>query len=118
MGTFVLVSLVLFAIGALVGFVFHWPRLLGPLVGLLLFLIPTVVVNIKRNLRFSRFLRNFPEALEMFARSLRAGHSFTGAIQLVAQEMPKPIGPEFQKVFDEQNLGIPMRQALVGMTEP
>ena len=53
----------------------------------------------------------------MFARSLRAGHSFTGAIQLVAQEMPDPIGPEFPKVFDEQNLGIPLRQALIGMTD-
>jgi tight adherence protein B len=53
----------------------------------------------------------------MFARSLRAGHSFTGAIQLVAQEMPEPIGPEFQKVFDEQNLGIPLRQALIGLTD-
>jgi tight adherence protein B len=52
----------------------------------------------------------------MFARSLRAGHSFTGAIQLVGQEMPDPIGPEFQKVFDEQNLGIPLRHALIGMT--
>lgn len=116
-GTFVLVSVVLFAIGALIGFVLHWPRLLGFLLGVLLSLIPTVVVGIKRNLRFSRFLRNFPEALEMFARSLRAGHSFTGAIQLVAQEMPKPIGPEFQKVFDEQNLGIPLKQALVGMAD-
>ncbi len=53
----------------------------------------------------------------MFARSLRAGHSFTGAIQMVAQEMPDPVGPEFQKVFDEQNLGIPLRQALLGMAD-
>ncbi|HZD54738.1 MAG TPA: type II secretion system F family protein, partial [Candidatus Aquicultoraceae bacterium] len=53
---------------------------------------------------------------EMFSRSLRAGHSFTGAIQLVGQEMPDPIGPEFQKVFDEQNLGIPLRTALIGLT--
>ena len=53
----------------------------------------------------------------MFARSLRAGHSFTGAIQMVAQEMPDPIGPEFQKVFDEQNLGITLREALLGMAD-
>jgi tight adherence protein B len=52
----------------------------------------------------------------MFARSLRAGHSFTGAIQLVAQEMPHPMGAEFRQVFDEQNLGVPMREALTGMT--
>ena len=53
----------------------------------------------------------------MFARSLRAGHSFTGALQLVAQEMPAPVGPEFQKVFDEQNMGISLRLALIDLTE-
>jgi len=79
--------------------------------------VPNIVVNMRRRLRIKRFMNHFPEALEMFARSLRAGHSFTGAIQLVAQEMPPPIGPEFSKVFEEQNLGIPLRQALIGMTE-
>jgi tight adherence protein B len=86
-------------------------------VGVLLFSIPYLVVNAKRRLRVKRFLNHFPDALEMFARSLRAGHSFTGAIQFVAQEMPDPIGPEFQKVFEEQNLGIPLRQALIGMAD-
>jgi tight adherence protein B len=62
------------------------------------------------------FTSQFPDALEMFARSLRAGHSFTGAIQLVAQEMPHPMGTEFRQVFDEQNLGVPLREALTGMT--
>jgi tight adherence protein B len=63
------------------------------------------------------FTSQFPDALEMFARSLRAGHSFTGAIQLVAQEMPHPLGSEFRQVFDEQNLGVPLREALTGMTQ-
>jgi tight adherence protein B len=62
------------------------------------------------------FTAQFPDALEMFARSLRAGHSFTGAIQLVSQEMPNPMGAEFRQVFDEQNLGVPLREALTGMT--
>ena len=57
------------------------------------FTIPNLIVNVKRRLRVKRFMNHFPDALEMFARSLRAGHSFTGAIQLVAQEMPDPIGP-------------------------
>jgi tight adherence protein B len=86
------------------------------LFGAFLFAVPTIVVNTRKNLRMKKFIMYFPEALEMFARSLRAGHSFTGAIQLVGQEMPDPIGPEFQKVFDEQNLGIPLRNALIGMT--
>ena len=116
-GTFILLTLSLFLVGIVAGKVLHWPFVVSAVVGFVLMLIPNTVVNMKRRLRFKRFMNHFPEALEMFARSLRAGHSFTGAIQLVAQEMPHPIGPEFSKVFEEQNLGIPLRQALIGMTE-
>jgi len=116
-GTFVLLSLTLFAVAIAAGSILHWPAILAISVGLALFAIPNIYVNVKRRLRVKRFMNHFPDALEMFARSLRAGHSFTGAIQLVAQEMPDPVGPEFQKVFEEQNLGIPLRQALIGMTD-
>jgi len=116
-GRFLLLTGVLFCAGLVTGMLLHWPTVVSVAVGLVLMLIPNTVVNVKRRLRFKLFMNHFPEALEMFARSLRAGHSFTGAIQLVAQEMPHPIGPEFSKVFEEQNLGIPLRQALLGMTE-
>ena len=116
-GTFLLLSLVLFSLGIVAGRILHWPTVLSVVVGSTLFAVPNIIVDIKRRRRLKRFINHFPEALEMFARSLRAGHSFTGAIQLVAQEMPDPIGPEFSKVFDEQNLGIPLRQALIGMTD-
>ena len=116
-GTFVLLSLGLFLVGIVAGMLFHWPAVISVIVGGVLACVPTIVVDARRRRRFKRFMNHFPEALEMFARSLRAGHSFTGAIQLVAQEMPHPIGPEFSKVFEEQNLGIPLRQALLGMSE-
>ena len=116
-GTFLLLSLVLFSLGIVAGRILHWPTLLSVVVGIGLLAVPNIIVDIKRRRRLKRFMNHFPEALEMFARSLRAGHSFTGAIQLVAQEMPDPIGPEFSKVFEEQNLGIPLRQALIGMTD-
>jgi len=116
-GTFILLSCFLFGFGLVVGGFLHWPFLLSFLFGVFLAVIPIIVVNARKKLRMKKFIMYFPEALEMFARSLRAGHSFTGAIQLVGQEMPDPIGPEFQKVFDEQNLGIPLRNALVSMTD-
>jgi tight adherence protein B len=116
-GRFLLLTVVLFFAGIGAGIILHWPTVISVAVGLVLMLIPNTVVNVKRRRRYKLFMNHFPEALEMFARSLRAGHSFTGAIQLVAQEMPHPIGPEFSKVFEEQNLGIPLRQALLGMTE-
>jgi tight adherence protein B len=116
-GTFVLLSFFLFGLGLLAGALWRWPVPISLIVGGFLFMVPTFVITVRKNIRVKRFTQHFPEALEMFARSLRAGHSFTGAIQLVAQEMPDPIGPEFQKVFDEQNLGIPLRTALVGLTD-
>jgi tight adherence protein B len=116
-GTFLLLSLVLFFMGIVAGRILHWPTILSIVIGIGLLTVPNLIVEIKRRRRLKRFMNHFPEALEMFARSLRAGHSFTGAIQLVAQEMPDPIGQEFSKVFEEQNLGIPLRQALIGMTD-
>ena len=116
-GTFVLLSFALFAIGILIGNLLDWHVVLSIAVGSLLFSLPSLAVDYKRRKRLNRFISQFPDTLEMLARSLRAGHSFTGAVQLVAQEMPSPVGTEFQKVFDEQNLGIPLRQALLDLTE-
>lgn len=115
-GVFALLSSALFALGTLAGALLHCPPLLATLAGAVLALAPHAVVGLRRARRMKAFSSQFPDALEMFARSLRAGHSFTGAIQLVAQEMPYPTGAEFRQVFDEQNLGVPLRDALTGMT--
>jgi tight adherence protein B len=115
-GAFVLLSISLFGVGVLAGLLLHLHPLLGAALAFLLGLIPNALVGIRRTRRMKAFTAQFPDALEMFARSLRAGHSFTGAIQLVSQEMPDPMGTEFRQVFDEQNLGVPLREALTGMT--
>ena len=115
-GVFALLSLSLFALGTLAAVLLHWHLALSVLLGTLIALVPNTVVDIRRRRRMKAFVQQFPDALEMFARSLRAGHSFTGAIQLVSQEMPYPMGTEFRQVFDEQNLGVPLREALTGMT--
>lgn len=115
-GVFVLLSLAFFALGLLSGTILHWHPLFSFGIGAILSLVPFQVVRARGNRRRKAFASQFPDALEMFARSLRAGHSFTGAIQLVSQEMPDPVASEFRQVFDEQNLGVPLREALVGMT--
>ena len=116
-GTFLLVSFTLFAFGTMAGLLLHWPLVISLGFGGILLFLPNVYVNVKRRIRIKKFTFHFPDALEMFARSLRAGHSFTGSIELVAQEMPDPVGPEFQKIYDEQNLGVSLREALIGMTQ-
>ncbi len=116
-GTFLLLCALLSALGFLGGALLHWPFAVTAAVGVLLPLAPNGWVNARRKARGAKFLSQFPDALEMFARSLRAGHAFTGALQLVGQEMPDPVGPEFRRVFEEQNLGIPLRQALLDLAE-
>jgi tight adherence protein B len=71
----------------------------------------------KRRKRMKRFGAQLPDALELMARALRAGHSLPAGIQLVATQMSDPIGPEFSRCYEEQNLGSPMDQAIRQMTE-
>lgn len=70
----------------------------------------------RRKTRRRLFEQQFPDALDMMTSALRAGHGFTKALQLVAMEAPDPIGTEFRKTFEEQNLGLPMREALLNLT--
>ena len=64
-----------------------------------------------------KFAAQLPEALELIARALRAGHSLAAGINLVATEMSAPIAVEFGRTFEEQNLGIPMEEALESLTK-
>jgi tight adherence protein B len=88
-----------------------------PVVGVTCGLLPLMWLIMKRKLRMKKFAAQLPDALELIARALRAGHSLGAGFQLVAQEMTDPIGKEFNRVFEEQNLGIPMDEALRSMTE-
>ena len=63
-----------------------------------------------------KFERQFPEALDLMARSLRAGHAFSGGLQMVAQEFDDPMGAEFLRVMNEINYGSPVDQALKNLT--
>jgi tight adherence protein B len=70
------------------------------------------MLQYKRTLRLRKFEEQFPEALDLVARALRAGHSFTTGISMVSEEMPKPLGPEFALLHSQQNYGMPFPDAL------
>ena len=65
-----------------------------------------------RSVRLKKFEEQFPEALDLLARALRAGHAFQTAIGMVADELPAPVGLEFKKSFDQQNFGLPLKDTL------
>jgi tight adherence protein B len=90
---------------------------LVPAAGLFAGTLPILWLMFRRKRRFKRFAKQLPDALELISRALRAGHSLASGFNLVAEEMDAPIGTEFRKAFEEQNLGIPLDEALDGMTE-
>jgi tight adherence protein B len=78
---------------------------------------PFIVVRHFRAKRLEKFEEQFPESIELIARALRAGHAFPTGLQMVADEVPEPVGAEFKLVYDRQNFGMPMADALKGMAE-
>jgi tight adherence protein B len=71
----------------------------------------------RRSRRLRAFEEQFPDALDLISRSLRAGHAFQAAIGMAADELTAPAAPEFKKVFDQQNFGLPLRDALNALTQ-
>jgi tight adherence protein B len=73
---------------------------------------PIAFLVLKRGQRLSLFERQLPDALDMVTRASRAGHALTSSIQLVADEMPAPLGPEFARVVNEARMGSDLNEAL------
>src|SRR5687767_5178156 len=108
-----LVSATVFAIGVSIGVRAAWGAPLGAVFG---FALPFFVLNFKRGRRLRTFEEQFPEGLDLISRALKAGHAFATGLKMVADEMPEPVGPEFRKTFDEQNFGLPLKDALDNLT--
>jgi tight adherence protein B len=109
----------MFGIGALLAFLgFTGSVLAGvkiylaPLTGITFFFIPFVWLMWKRKSRLNKFAAQLPDAMELIARALRAGHSLGAGMHVVGEEMPQPISTEFNRVYEEQNLGIAMDDSL------
>ena len=91
-----------------------WGLPVGAAVG---FALPFLLLSRKRGKRMRAFEEEFPEALDLISRALKAGHAFATGLKMVADEMAEPVGPEFRKTFDEQNFGLPMKDALDNLTQ-
>lgn len=92
------------------------PALL-PLVGIVMAGLPMLWLIMRRRKRLKQFAVQLPDALEMLARALRSGQSFAFGLNSIADEMGPPISKEFSRVFEEQNLGIPLEESLRDLTE-
>lgn len=88
-----------------------------PVVALAGGLLPFAWLRHRRSTRLKKFEEQFPEALDLLSRAVRAGHAFQTALSMAADELPAPVGPELKKTFDQQNFGLPLRDALNELTE-
>jgi len=77
--------------------------------------LPYSYASYRRTKRFQRFEELFPNAIDTLARAVRAGHAFTTALELIANEIAEPIASEFRKLFEEQKFGLPVRDALMNL---
>lgn len=87
------------------------------LFALLAALIPWGYLALRKKQRLAQFEQQLPDALDMIARSLRAGHAFTGGMQMVVMEFAEPARSEFRKTLDEVNFGVSYEDALRNMAE-
>jgi tight adherence protein B len=81
------------------------------------FLLPYSYASYQRNKRFEKFEELFPEAIDTLARAVRAGHAFTTALEMITNEVAEPVAGEFRQLYEEQKFGMPVRDALMNLTE-
>jgi tight adherence protein B len=103
----------LFFLGYIVTWFFAPVVLVDFAAGALLCLVPFWVLSMKRSKRIASFNAVLADTIDMMGRAIRAGHSMMGAIEMVSQNAPEPAASEFGEIFKQQNLGMPLREALM-----
>jgi len=78
---------------------------------------PYVYLYIFRGIRFRQFAELLPEAVDLMSRGLRAGHSIQAVLEMVGNEIADPVGIEFRALHKEQTLGLPIRDAMMGLVD-
>ena len=106
-------AVLLAAIAVIAGgnLLFGWA---GALLG---FFLPYAFASHKRTKRFAKFEEKFPEAIDTLARAVRAGHAFTTALEMIANEVSEPVAGEFRQLYEEQKFGLPVRDALLNLAD-
>jgi tight adherence protein B len=78
---------------------------------------PYLFVRNKRARRVAAYEANFPQAIDLLVRALRAGHPVSSGFKMVADESPEPIAGEFRRIFEEQRFGLPFEDSILAMAD-
>jgi tight adherence protein B len=94
----------------------HQPLLAGALAAAAASCAAPAYVRRRRAKRLAKLEQQLPDALDLMARALRAGHAFGAGLQMIGEEMAEPIAGEFRFVHDEVNFGVSLEQALTNLS--
>lgn len=114
---FILATVVVSAAGCVAMYLLKGNLFASLLVAALFVLIACIYLQYRKQQRETQFAEQLPDALVMVARSLRAGHSLTSAVELVSQELPDPAGGLFKIAYEQQHLGMRMAESLGTLRE-
>lgn len=115
LGFFLLLTVVAGMSGLLAGIYFLNDYLFALLIALFAGAAPFFILQFRREIRLNKFRKQLPEALELIARALRAGHALPSGMKLAADEFEDPLGPEFRETMEEINFGLTTADALRNM---
>lgn len=116
LAVFILLSIIPALIGFIVVIKLSNNYILASAVCVLMGMMPFLYISWKRKKRMRRFERQFPDALDMISRALRAGHAFSQGMQIVAEEFDDPLGSEFENTVNQMNYGISFQDALKSLS--
>ena len=116
-GVFLLLSGVMAVGAALAAAIMDYGFIVALGCGAIGMMLPWAKIKMQRASRFKEFERQLPEALDLMARALRAGHAFSVGMKMVGDEFPDPIGPEFNRTVEEISFGIDVPEAMNNLNE-
>jgi tight adherence protein B len=116
LGFFLLLMILLGSTGLFGGLMITRNPVLSISIGICLALLPFFYIRSMKKRRMQKFERQLPDALELVARALKAGHAFSSGMQLAADEFDDPLGTEFQNTLDEINFGASVPDALKNLS--
>jgi len=116
-GNFLGISALAGVVASIMAYTFSRRAEAGWIALLVGFVLPYSYTSIRRNKRFEKFEELFPEAIDTLARAVRAGHAFTTALEMITAEVAEPVSGEFRQLYEEQKFGMPVRDALLNLTD-
>lgn len=108
-------TLLMIAVGLLLAMLIGMPAFVVIVIGVAAGMLPLLYVTSAKHKRMLVIEQQLPDALDLMARAMLAGHAFTSGLKMVSEEVSDPVAGEFSIVFDEINYGISVQDALVNL---